>query len=68
VEDGGPARDAGIQPGDVITQINGRVPANREEFLVHLFGAPVGTKLKLEILRDGKTFETQYSVQEEPEH
>ena len=65
VEDA-PAAKAGLKQGDVITAINGQAvnDANNLKLQVSTF-AP-GTKLNLEVLRDGKTKEITATTSERP--
>jgi serine protease Do len=52
---GGPADKAGVQPGDVITQIDGK-DVNETTSLTSLLGKhKVGDSVNLTIVRDGKT-------------
>ena len=60
VIEGSPAAQAGIQPGDILTRCQGEeIPTARAAEDVPLFNrmileSPIGTKLTLEGLRDGK--------------
>jgi serine protease Do len=57
VEPGSPAAEAGIQPGDVVVDVNGASVVNREDFVRALDKVPSGKIVKLLVLRDGgKTF------------
>ena len=51
-----PAKQAGIQPGDVITGINGKTNLNWEEITTVLRSSP-NTSVTLEISRNGQTLE-----------
>jgi serine protease Do len=52
---GGPADQAGVQPGDVITQVDGKA-INETTSLTSLLGKhKVGDSVSLTIVRDGKT-------------
>ena len=51
-----PAKQAGIQPGDVITGINGKTNLNWEEITKVLRSSP-NTSVTLEISRNGQTLE-----------
>ncbi|MGN1004126.1 MAG: S1C family serine protease [Oscillospiraceae bacterium] len=53
----GPAAKAGVQPGDVITEANGRIIASLEDLTVVRDEADVGGTLKLTVWRDGETLE-----------
>ncbi len=52
--DGGPALDAGILSGDVITTIDGVEVANREAFTKTIADKEPGSQVRLKILRDGR--------------
>jgi serine protease Do len=51
---GGPAAKAGIQSGDVIMTINDRTLANSKDLQREVLRVPVGTKLHVGVLRQGK--------------
>jgi len=51
---GGPAQKAGIERGDVILQFNGQKVANQHELPTMVAYLPVGTEVKVVVLRDGK--------------
>lgn len=60
----GPAAQAGIQKGDVITKIN-NVPIQNSSELVHeLYKYSVGTKINITYIRNGKTDQTQATLGE----
>ncbi|HBF33688.1 TPA: hypothetical protein DDW35_03920, partial [Candidatus Sumerlaeota bacterium] len=63
MEKNGSASKAGLQPGDQIQKVNGRVVKNRRDFLVQLYGATVGEKLKLEGLRNKQPIQLDYEIQ-----
>ena len=50
----GPAADAGLRPGDVITQVAGRPLEQIEDILSALRRAEPGERLELEVVRDGE--------------
>jgi len=50
---GGPAAQAGLRPGDLMTQIDGRPIANAAEFAAMLGDWPSGRALRLTVLREG---------------
>jgi len=51
---GKPADRAGIQPGDVIVEIDGRKINNNRELIDYISYLPVGTKVNLSIIRNGQ--------------
>ncbi len=51
----GPAAKAGLQRDDIIVSVNGREIATREDLRLVIAQTPPGTKVALEILRDGKS-------------
>lgn len=60
---GSPAAEAGLQEGDLIVGLNGeRIPVNQEEhvptFIEQIGSRPVGSRLRLGVVRAGKPFET----------
>ncbi len=54
VEPGKGADKAGIKPGDVITKVNGRTVTPDETLSFIVAGLDVGTKVPIEIVRDGR--------------
>jgi serine protease Do len=54
VFDGDPASRAGIQPGDIITRVEGKVVETPSTLAKIIAGFNPGHKAKVEILRDGK--------------
>jgi serine protease Do len=51
VTPGGPADKAGIQPGDIVLNLNGRLITNARQLDVNLYRYSVGQKVNLEVLR-----------------
>lgn len=49
-----PADRAGIKPGDVITEINGKKVKNSHELLLIIASLPVGQKVAVKVIRDGR--------------
>ncbi len=65
---GGPADDAGLQVGDVITKIDG-VPATSSDQLVGLtLTKRAGDKVSLTFERDGTSMSTTLTLGEQPSH
>ena len=58
----GPAAKAGIKPGDVIVEFEGREIANSDELIVAIRSRDVGDKVSLVILRDGKRIELSLTL------
>jgi serine protease Do len=54
VVDGGPAANAGVKPGDVIVQFEGKRIEDSYELPLLAGDAGVGKSVKLDLLRDGK--------------
>lgn len=60
-QDGGAAK-AGIKKGDVITKINDRTVASGLEMSGNLATAQPGDKVKIDYIRDGKSYSTTVSL------
>ncbi|MCC6730661.1 MAG: Do family serine endopeptidase [Chthonomonadales bacterium] len=52
VQNGGPASDAGLQPGDVIMRANGRAVRNAEDLSALTSDAKSGDRIALVVMRD----------------
>ena len=63
---GSPAQQAGLQRGDLITRIGGKVPASAQEVQVRIAAMPPGTALLLSVQRGEQTADTQLQVVEQP--
>ena len=62
VADSGPARAAGLRPGDVIVEYDGRRLARSDE-LPRLVGeTPLGREVPLTVVRDGKTLTLRATI------
>jgi serine protease Do len=55
VEQDTPASRAGLQPGDVITTVDGHRIGNQRELAINVSQIAPGTKVPVQIVRDGKT-------------
>ncbi len=55
VEPAGPAAKAGLKAGDVITKLNGKPVANANDLTLAVTSTAPGSKITLEVLRDGDT-------------
>ncbi len=62
--DEGPARDAGIQPGDVITKFNGEAVNTSNELVERVMRTRPGTTVPVELYRDRKVTTVQVTVAE----
>ena len=59
VQEGGPARQAGLREGDLVLALNGQSIVSVDEIHRRLVGWPVGSLLSLTILRNGEQREVQ---------
>ncbi|MBI5155080.1 trypsin-like peptidase domain-containing protein [Candidatus Poribacteria bacterium] len=64
VQENGPADKAGLDVGDVITEIDGRSIASREDVLLLLASKQVDDNLKLTVWREGQERAINYQVSE----
>ncbi len=62
----GPAREAGVEELDVITEIEGKPAGNQSEFLADLWSYRPGDKIALTILREDRQLEIVVSLDERP--
>ena len=67
VPNGGPADEAGLQPGDVILQIGDYPLDAQTTFSEALFKYKPGDTVELRVLRDGEEIETNITFDERPE-
>lgn len=63
---GGPADDAGIQQGDVITKIDGQAATTPDSLVLATLTKKDGDKLAIEYLRDGKSASTSLTLTKQP--
>ena len=66
VGDGGPAADAGVQPGDVVIEAGGERIRSTEDVLAVLRRASPGDRLPLTVLRDGREVRLDVVVGDRP--
>jgi 2-alkenal reductase len=64
VLDGTPAAQAGLQAGDVIVALNGRVVDDRNSLVSLLLEHVAGETVTLDVLRNGQTFQTELTLGE----
>ena len=63
---GGPAHQAGLQPGDVLVSIDGKKINEAREALLNISSHKPGSVVKLGILREGKSMMLQATAIERP--
>ena len=63
---GGPAHRAGLQPGDVIVAIDGKKIAEARQALLAISSRKPGNRVKLEVLRNGKSLTLEATAIERP--
>lgn len=63
---GSPAQQAGLQPGDLLTAIDGTPPASAQDALGKIAGHKPGSAIVLRGLRGGRAFEVRAQVGERP--
>ncbi len=66
VRSGSPADVAGIQSGDIITQIDDKPIAGSVDYNVSLIGRKPGSKIHLAFMRDEREFETTLTIGKRP--
>jgi len=63
---GSPAQQAGLQPGDLVTRIGGRVPTSAQEVQVRIAASQPGTALLIGVQRGTQAADAQLQVVEQP--
>jgi serine protease Do len=64
VEPGSPAEKAGLKGGDVITSVNGKAVKTGNDLVNPIAQAPIGSKVKLDYVRDRSQKETTAVVED----
>lgn len=64
VEPGSPAEKAGLKGGDVITSVNGTPVKSGNDLVNPIAQAPIGSKVKLNYVREGVAKETTATVED----
>jgi Do/DeqQ family serine protease len=59
------AYQAGIRPGDIIVRVNGQTIEDPSQFVRMLADAPIGSTVKLGIIRNGRAMEVPVEVEAE---
>jgi len=62
VESGSPAEKAGLQPGDVITSVDGKPVHGGNDLVSPIAQTPVGSKIRITYIRDRKEKEATLTV------
>ena len=65
-EPGGPAADAGIQPGDVLTRMGNRELEGVEDLLDELRQHKAGDRVQITLVRGGRTQQVEVTLAERP--
>ncbi len=63
----GPAHEANLRVGDIVLSLDGKAMENSRQFEVNLYNKAIGSKVELEVARDGKTFTAEVEVIERSE-
>jgi serine protease DegQ len=66
VEQGGPAADAGIRPGDVLTRMGSRELEGVEDLLDELRQHKAGDRVQITLVRGGRTQQVEVTLAERP--
>jgi serine protease Do len=64
VEDGSPASKAGLKVGDVIVKLDGQMVSDAGELQIAVGQKQPGTRIELEVLRDGKNVSVPITLEE----
>lgn len=67
VNDGGPAQKSNVKPGDIISSVGGKKVADGRELVREVILHDVGQTIALEIIRDGKRYQTNTVLTARPE-
>jgi serine protease Do len=67
VFDGSPAAKAGLQPGDIVTGINGKPVKDGRDLQHVVAGLPLHRPVDLDLFRDGKNQVLKVTIEEQPD-
>ncbi|MCR5660592.1 MAG: trypsin-like peptidase domain-containing protein [bacterium] len=62
----GPADNAGIQPGDIITKLNGKEVENTKELQAEIRSLPVNSEITVSVIREKKNKDIKVKLEEMP--
>lgn len=62
---GSPAQRAGLQPGDIVLKLDGKLMENGRQFTVNLYNKPIGRRVRLDILRGQEQLSVEIEVVEQ---
>ena len=65
VTEGAPAQKAGLQPNDVITEVNGQAITGSSDLVVYVGKCQVGDELTLKVYRQGQYLDLKLTVEEQ---
>jgi serine protease Do len=63
---GSPAAEVAIRPGDIIVKLDGRDVEGAGDVVALVSSKPIGSKVKVELVRDGKTQTVEPTLREMP--
>lgn len=63
---GGPADEAGLEPGDVVVSLDGKVMENGRQLEVNLYRRAAGEEIALDVVRDGAPMSVRVKLTERP--
>jgi serine protease Do len=66
VFEGSPAAKAGVQPGDIITRLNGKAVKDGRVLQTRVAGLPLHKSIPLTVVRDGKAKQLSVTIEEQP--